>query len=93
MNQLIEFKIDGVECMGQKGQYIVDAARENKIYIPTLCNIPGIKPRGACRICSVRVNGKLMTACTTPIVEGMDIQSKSADIEDLRKSIVELLFT
>lgn len=93
MNQLIEFKIDGVECMGQKGQYIVDAARENKIYIPTLCNIPGLKPRGACRICSVRVNGKLMTACTTPIVEGMDIQSKSTDIEDLRKSIIELLFT
>ena len=93
MNQLIEFKIDGVECMGQKGQYIVDAARENKIYIPTLCNIPGLKPRGACRICSVRVNGKLMTACTTPIVEGMNIQSKSADIEDLRKSIIELLFT
>jgi [NiFe] hydrogenase diaphorase moiety small subunit len=93
MNQLIEFKIDGVECMGQKGQYIVDAARENHIYIPTLCNIPGVKPRGACRICSVRVNGKLMTSCTTPIAEGMDIQSKSTDIEDLRKSIIELLFT
>lgn len=93
MNQLIEFKIDGIECMGQKGQYIVDAARQNNIYIPTLCNIPGLKPRGACRICSVRVNGKLMTACTTPIVEGMNIQSKSADIEDLRKSIIELLFT
>ncbi len=93
MNQLIKFKIDGVECMGQKGQYIVDAARANKIYIPTLCNIPGIKPRGACRICSVRVNGKLMTACTTPIVEGMEIESKPVDIENLRKSIIELLFT
>jgi len=93
MNQLIKFKIDGVECMGQKGQYIVDAATDNHIYIPTLCNIPGIKPRGACRICSVRVNGKLMTSCTTPIVEGMDIESKSADIEDLRKAIIELLFT
>ena len=93
MSQLIEFKIDGVECMGQKGQYIVDAARENNIYIPTLCNIPGVKPRGACRICSVRVNGKLMTACTTPIVEGMEIVSKAVDIENLRQSIVELLFT
>ena len=93
MNQLIKFKIDDVECMGQKGQYIVDAARENHIYIPTLCNIPGVKPRGACRVCSVRVNGKLMTACTTPIVEGMDIQSKTTDIEDLRKAVIELLFT
>jgi len=93
MNQLVKFKIDGVECMGQKGQYIVDAAKDNKIYIPTLCNIPGVKPRGACRICSVRVNGKLMTACTTPIVEGMEIESKAVDIENLRQSVVELLFT
>lgn len=93
MNQLIEFRLDGVVCMGQKGQYIVDAASDNNIYIPTLCNIPGVKPRGACRICSVHVNGKLMTACTTPIGEGMDIESKSADIEDLRKEILELLFT
>jgi [NiFe] hydrogenase diaphorase moiety small subunit len=93
MNQLIKFKIDGAECMGHKGQYIVDAARENNIYIPTLCNIPGVRPRGACRICSVRVNGKLMTACTTPIVEGMEIENKATDIEDLRKAIIELLFT
>ena len=93
MNQLIKFKIDGIECMGQKGQNIVDAAKDNHIYIPTLCNIPGVKPRGACRICSVRVNGRLMTACTSPIAEGMDIESKSADIENLRKAIIELLFT
>lgn len=93
MNQLIKFYIDGKECMGKKGQYIVDAAADNHIYIPTLCNIPGIKPWGACRICSVRVNGRLMTACTSPITEGMDIENKSADIEDLRKAIIELLFT
>ena len=93
MNQLIKFNIDGKECMGESGQSIVDAATSNHIYIPTLCNIPGVKPRGACRICSVRVNGRLMTACTTPIAEGMEIESKSADIENLRKAIIELLFT
>jgi len=93
MNQIVNFKLDGIECMGHKGQYIVDAARENHIYIPTLCNIPGLKPRGACRVCSVRVNGKMMTACTTPVTDGMVIQNKNADIEDLRKAIVELLFT
>ena len=93
MNQLIKFNIDGKECMGQRGQNIVYAATDNSIYIPTLCNIPGVKPRGACRICSVRVNGRLMTACTSPIVEGMEIESKSPDIENLRKAIIELLFT
>ena len=92
MNQVVKVTIDGKECMAQKGQYLVDVARENSIYIPTLCNVPGVKPKGACRICSVRVNGKLMTACTTPVVEGMLVESKTKELEDLRKSIVELLF-
>ncbi len=92
MNQVVKVTIDGKECLAQKGQYLVDVARENNIYIPTLCNVPGVKPKGACRICSARVNGKLMTACTTPVVEGMLVESKTKELEDLRKSIVELLF-
>jgi len=39
MSTLVKFKIDGVECMAERGIYIVEAARENGIYIPTLCNI------------------------------------------------------
>ncbi len=88
----IKFQIDGKECVAKKGQYVVDAAKENGIYIPTLCNIPGLKPRGACRICTVRVNGKLMTSCTTPVTPGMSIENRDEDIEDLRKAIVELMF-
>lgn len=92
MNQVVKVTIDGKECMAEKGQYLVDVARENKIYIPTLCNYPGVHPKGACRICTVKVNGKLMTSCTTPVVEGMQVENKSKELEDLRKSIVELLF-
>lgn len=92
MNQVVKINIDGKDCMAQKGQYIVDAAKENNIYIPTLCNIQGVPPKGACRMCTVKVNGKLMTSCTTPVAEGMQIESKSKEIEELRKSIVELLF-
>ena len=92
MNQIVKFTIDGTECMAQKGQYIVDAAKENGIFIPTLCNYPGVKPKGSCRICTVRVNGRYMTACTTPVTEGMDIENDTHEITELRKSIVELLF-
>jgi [NiFe] hydrogenase diaphorase moiety small subunit len=93
MNVVVKFKIDGVDCMGHRGQYIVDAAKENNVYIPTLCNIPGLKPRGACRICTVKVNGRFMTACTTPVADGMNIENKTAEIEDLRRMIIELMFT
>ena len=92
MNDTVNIKIDGVDCQAEKGQYIIEAAKENKIYIPSLCNIPGVKPRGSCRICTIHVNGRKMTACTTPVAEGMDIETTSPELEDLRTSIVELLF-
>jgi len=92
MNQIVNFSIDGIECMAAKGQYLIDAARENGIYIPTLCNYTGVKPKGSCRVCTVRVNGKLMTACTTPVAENMVIENEAIDLLDLRKSIIELLF-
>ena len=91
MNKIVRITIDGFECMANREQYIVEAAKENGIYIPTLCNYPGIKPKGGCRICTVRVNGKLMTACTTPVSEGMHIENNVTDINELRKSIIELL--
>ena len=92
MAKLIKFTIDGIECMAEEGKYLVEAAKDNNIYIPTLCNVEGVKPRGACRICSVKVNGRLMTACTTPVTDGMEIENETEDVNHLRTSIIELLF-
>jgi [NiFe] hydrogenase diaphorase moiety small subunit len=92
MNKILNFTIDDRECIASKGQYILEAAKDNGIFIPSLCNIPGVTPRGACRICSVKVNGRLMSACTTPVTEGMKVENKSAEIEGFRKEIIELLF-
>jgi [NiFe] hydrogenase diaphorase moiety small subunit len=92
MSTLINFKIDGVDCLAESGIYIVEAARENGIYIPTLCNIQGVKPRGSCRICTVLVNGRPMTACTTPVTMGMDIKNNTPELNDIRKAIIEVLF-
>ena len=92
MNDTIKITIDGVPCNARRGQYILETARTNNIYIPSLCNYPGLKPRGGCRICNVKVNGKMMTACTTPIGPDMNIESNTNEINDLRKAIIELLF-
>jgi len=75
MSRIVKFTIDGRECLAEVGIYILAAARENGIYIPTLCNLDDIKPRGACRVCNVKVNGRWMTACTTPVTEGMEIEN------------------
>ncbi len=92
MSKIVNFSIDGKNCTTERGQYILEAAKANNIYIPTLCNLPGVKPRGSCRICNVKVNGKLMTSCTTPVAEGMQIENNTEELSDLRKAIIELLF-
>lgn len=92
MNQTVTFTIDGKTCTSEAGKYIVQAARENGIYIPTLCNFEGLNPKSSCRICTVKINGRFMTACTTPLREGMVIENNTAELNDIRKAIIELLF-
>lgn len=92
MSEVIKFIIDGKECIGQSDQYLLEAAANNGVYIPALCNYPGIKPKGSCRVCTVRINGKLITACTTKITDNMVVENKSDELEDMRKSILELMF-
>ena len=88
----ITFTIDGKECAAKRGQTIVEAAEENGVYIPILCNYKGLKPAGTCRICTVRVGGRFMAACTSPVAEGMAVENNIPEIEDMRKAIVEMLF-
>jgi [NiFe] hydrogenase diaphorase moiety small subunit len=92
MEKIVSFSIDGKECMAEKGQYLVAAAEKNGVYIPTLCNMKGVAPQGSCRVCSVKVNGKLTTACTTKVSEGMEVINESEEIQYIRTAIIELLF-
>ena len=92
MSEKIKIKIDGIEVLVKRDQKILEAATENGIYIPKLCSFDGIKPKGSCRMCTVKVNGRPMTACTTPVVEGMEIENNTDSINEIRKSIIEALF-
>lgn len=90
----ITLVIDGVECRAAKGDTILQVARRNDIYIPTLCWMEGLTPIGSCRMCVVEVEGnpKLLTACTTPAENGMKIHTKTEKLKQYRLQILELLF-
>ncbi len=88
----IKVSIDNKECITEKGKLLVEVAEENGIYIPTLCNYKGLNPKGSCRLCTVKVNGRLMTACTTPANDGMDIYNNTEELNNIRKTIIEALF-
>jgi [NiFe] hydrogenase diaphorase moiety small subunit len=92
MSETVKFTIDGKDCQGTKGQYLVDAAADNGVYIPVLCHMRDLVPAGSCRICTIKVNGRNMAACTTPIDEGMAIDNNIPELLDIRKAIVEMLF-
>ena len=92
MNDKIKIVIDGKEYWTELGKTILDAAKDNGIFIPSLCHVEGVKAAGSCRICTVKVNGRNMTACSTPVAEGMTIVNNIPELEELRKAIVEVMF-
>jgi len=94
-DNLIKFTIDGRECTAQEGQNLHDAAKANGVYIPYLCHMEGVCAAGSCRICTVKVNGRPMTACTTPVnldMNGAIIENITPQLEEMRKMMIELLF-
>ena len=92
MSEKIKFTIDGKDCLADKGQNILEAAKANGVYIPSLCHVDGVKAAGSCRICNVSVNGRNMTACTTPVANGMNIANDTPELQEIRKVIIETLF-
>lgn len=91
MASFVRITLDGRACLAEEGAQLVAAAKECGVYIPTLCNYPGIPPKGACRICTVLVNGIPHTACTTKVVEDMNVVTSTPELEAFRKSVVEIL--
>jgi bidirectional [NiFe] hydrogenase diaphorase subunit len=89
----LSIRIDGELISALEGQTILQAAKANGKYIPTLCDLDGLTPVGACRICIVEVSGvgRLLPACTTPIQEGMSVTTNSAKLTLYRRISVELL--
>ena len=92
MPKIVSFRIDGEPCLAAAGTLLIAAAAENGVYIPSLCNYPGIPPKGSCRICTVRINGRLATACTSRVMADMEVQAITPELEEFRASVVEILF-
>lgn len=92
MPKIVAFKIDGKPCQAAAGSQLIAAATENGVYIPSLCNYPGIPAKGSCRICTVKINGRLATACTSRVMADMEVQAITPELEEFRASVVEILF-
>jgi bidirectional [NiFe] hydrogenase diaphorase subunit len=89
----LSLRIDGELVSAVEGQTILEAARANGKYIPTLCWLEGLSAVGACRLCIVEVAGvgRPLPACTTPAQDGMSVSTASPELAHARRMTVELL--
>ena len=89
----IHLLIDGKEVEAEEGMTILDAARRLDIHIPTLCHHPELTPYGACRICVVEIEAggrkALGAACVRPVDQDMIVKTRTAQIDEIRKILVE----
>ncbi|MCX6072965.1 MAG: NADH-quinone oxidoreductase subunit G [Campylobacterales bacterium] len=89
MNE-ITITIDGKEVQTQEGEFILNAARANGIFIPAICYLTRCSPTLACRICLVEADGKQVYACNAKAKQGMNITSTTATIETEKRAIMEV---
>lgn len=90
---MIKLTIDGREVSARPDQTIFEVAKENGIYIPTLCYHARLSLLKSCRICLVDVEGAEipMASCATPVVDGMVIHTRTDRVERMRLEALKLL--
>jgi len=90
MSENITINIDGKEIQTQEGEFILNAARANDIFIPAICYLTRCSPTLACRICLVEADGKQVYACNAKSKDGMNITTTTENIEKERRAIMEV---
>lgn len=88
----ITLSIDGVQISVPEGSTVMRAAAEAGISIPKLCATDSLEPFGSCRLCLVQIDGRrgYPASCTTPVEEGMVVQTETARLHELRRGVMEL---
>jgi [NiFe] hydrogenase diaphorase moiety small subunit len=86
------FLLDGCDIPFTDGQSILDAARAAGAYIPHLCWHPDFTAHGSCRLCTVKVAGRHLASCTTRASAGMVVENLTDELQNLRKSLLQMLF-
>ncbi len=92
MNERPTFLLDGEDVPFTPGQTVLQAALTAGRYIPHLCYHPEFKPHGSCKVCTAKVNGRTVASCTTPAESAIEVESNTEELNDLRRTLVQMLF-
>jgi NADH-quinone oxidoreductase subunit G len=88
----ITVTIDGKVCQSTFGKTILEIARENGIYIPTMCYLTKVQPIGSCRMCVVNVEGVegMILSCQEKAVDGAVVTTNNSELYRERQNIMKL---
>ena len=97
MNKTMQLTVDGRHIETEGGRVLLDILNEQGIQVPQLCSHPSLAPAGACRLCMVEITKKewggqsrLVASCLYPAEEGLIVSTRSPDVLQLRRSLLEL---
>lgn len=90
---MIRLSINGQEIESEEGKTILQVARENGIYIPTLCYYENLLPIGSCRLCIVEVDGYAnpVASCVTAAVNGLVVKTDTEKLFKMRQDYLKFL--
>ncbi len=86
------FLLDGEEIPFNPGQTLIEAARAAGKWIPHLCWHPDFAPHGSCKLCTVKIGNRHVAACTTQAAPGMEVENRTPDLDDKRRTLLQMLF-
>ena len=88
----VTLEIDGMSVTVAEGSSVLRAAAEAGISIPKLCATDSLEAFGSCRLCVVEIEGRkgYPASCTTPVTEGMVVNTQSKKLADIRRGVMEL---
>ena len=93
MANMVNITIDGQSILAEEGANLVQVAKANGIFIPSLCYYEHIEPPlGTCRVCTCKINGRYAPACTERVSEGLAVEVATPELQDARKAVVEMMF-
>jgi len=90
MSNKITITIDGIACQANEGDFILNVARANGIYIPAICYLTRCSPTLACRICLVEADEKRVYSCNAKAKDGMNVVTQNEAILEERRAIMEV---
>jgi predicted molibdopterin-dependent oxidoreductase YjgC len=91
----MRIEVDGQTVEVQHGNTVLEAIHALGRDVPTLCYDDRQAPFGACRVCLVAAEGAPgpIPACTTPVRDGMKIDTQDPQARRVAAAVVELVLS